>query len=81
MLGCGRALSRAPAAAAVLTLTSCASIPTAGSTWEGAEVRSDQEQPFIRTIARPPRPGMTKQLVNGFLEVGERLRRRPRGGA
>ena len=56
------------AAAAVLTLTSCASIPTAGSVREGAEVRSDQEQPFVRTIARPPRPGMTQtQLVNGFL--------------
>jgi hypothetical protein len=54
----------------MLTLTSCASIPTAGPVREGAEVRSDQEQPFIRTIARPPRPGMTPtQIVNGFLEA------------
>ncbi len=57
-------------AVATLTLTSCASIPTAGPVREGAEVRTDQERPSIRTIARPPRPGMSPtQVVNGFLEA------------
>lgn len=68
-----RAAVRATAHAALvlvvgLGLAGCASIPTSGPVQQGAEVRSERDDPFIRVIARPPRPGLTAtEVVQGFL--------------
>lgn len=65
------------AAAALLTalltgglLAGCAEIPTTGPVRQGAEVGGQRDVPFIRVIARPPRPGLSEQgVVAGFLEA------------
>lgn len=46
----------------------CARIPTSGPVQQGAEVRTERDDPFIRVIARPPRPGLSPaEVVQGFL--------------
>ncbi len=49
---------------------SVARVPTAGPIEQGPQVGSSADGQFIRVIARPPRPGMTRtQVVQGFLDA------------
>jgi hypothetical protein len=49
---------------------SVARVPTAGPIEQGPQLGSGTEGQFIRVIARPPRPGMTRaQVVQGFLDA------------
>jgi spore germination protein GerM len=47
-----------------------ATVPTTGPIEQGPQVGVAPEGQFIRVIARPPRPGMTRaQVVQGFLDA------------
>lgn len=49
---------------------SVAQVPTTGPIEQGPQVGSSADGQFIRVIARPPRPGMTRtQVVQGFLDA------------
>jgi hypothetical protein len=72
------ALSRAAAVAAgVVLLAGCgvptsikAQVPTSGPIEQGKQVGVQQEDQFIRVIAREPRPGMSPtEVVQGFLDA------------
>ena len=54
--------------AAVLTLGGCASIPTAGPVHRGGAARAGAQDPPIRVVPPPPRPGASEvDIVRGFL--------------
>ena len=79
MNGVARAVLRAAGAAAALgLLAGCggvpgsikAQVPTSGPIEQGAQVGVQQEDQFIRVIAREPRPGMSEtEVVQGFLDA------------
>ena len=79
MNGVARAALRAAGAAAALgLLAGCggvpgsikAQVPTSGPIEQGAQVGVQQEDQFIRVIAREPRPGMSEtEVVQGFLDA------------
>jgi hypothetical protein len=49
---------------------SVARVPTAGPIEQGPQLGTSPDGQFIRVIARPPRPGMTRtQVVQGFLDA------------
>lgn len=54
--------------AAATVLAGCASIPTSGPVRPGQDVAVGVEEPFVRVLAPPPRPGATPEdVVRGFL--------------
>jgi hypothetical protein len=49
---------------------SVAQVPTSGPIEQGPQLGASSDGQFIRVIARPPRPGMTRtQVVQGFLDA------------